>query len=318
MSARPLVSFVIIAYRQDAFIREAVRGALQQTYEPLEVIVSDDCSPDRTYEIIQEELASYRGPHKTLSIRQPRNIGLAGNLAGAWSHAKGDLVVVQGGDDISLPGRTERLVAAWLESPEVDCLFSDYSVIDAQGVELTARRFGDTPPGHPESIEQVLQQRTCWVIGCSAAYRPSLMSKYGGLRADVLAEDNVLPFRALLGRGIRYVAEPLVRYRVHGNNIFHGTAFQARQKLSRQKAQHWAQSRSAVAQEWLRNWDLSGRQDRHIREGLERIAQERLYDANGYSFSRAGAFLLAVKGVCGGLPLRKAGGLIKRHVLRVA
>lgn len=45
----PLVTFALLAYSQEKYIREAVEGAFAQTYEPLEIILSDDCSSDRTY-----------------------------------------------------------------------------------------------------------------------------------------------------------------------------------------------------------------------------------------------------------------------------
>ena len=41
---RPLISFVVLAYNQESFIREAIEGALTQTYSPLEIVFSDDCS----------------------------------------------------------------------------------------------------------------------------------------------------------------------------------------------------------------------------------------------------------------------------------
>ena len=57
---RPLVTFALFAYNQERYIREAVEGAFAQTYEPLEIILSDDCSTDRTFEIMQEMVANYR------------------------------------------------------------------------------------------------------------------------------------------------------------------------------------------------------------------------------------------------------------------
>ena len=50
---RPLVTFALFAYNQENYIRAAVEGAFAQTYQPLEIILSDDCSKDRTFEIMQ-------------------------------------------------------------------------------------------------------------------------------------------------------------------------------------------------------------------------------------------------------------------------
>ena len=51
---RPLVTFALFAYNQEQYIREAIEGAFAQTYQPLEIILSDDCSTDRTFEIMRE------------------------------------------------------------------------------------------------------------------------------------------------------------------------------------------------------------------------------------------------------------------------
>ena len=49
---RPLVSFCIVTYNQEKYIRAAIEGALKQTYSPMEIIISDDCSTDGTYKEI--------------------------------------------------------------------------------------------------------------------------------------------------------------------------------------------------------------------------------------------------------------------------
>ena len=69
---RPLVTFVILSYNEERFIREGIQGAFSQTYSPLEIIISDDCSTDRTFEIIQEEVEGYKGPHKVVLNRNER------------------------------------------------------------------------------------------------------------------------------------------------------------------------------------------------------------------------------------------------------
>ena len=68
---KPLVTFIVISYNQEAFIRDGVEGAFSQTYSPLEIVLSDDCSRDRTFEIMQELAAAYRGPHRVILNRNP-------------------------------------------------------------------------------------------------------------------------------------------------------------------------------------------------------------------------------------------------------
>ncbi|MCK5536618.1 MAG: glycosyltransferase, partial [Bacteroidales bacterium] len=64
LDKKPLISFTLFAYNQEKYIQEAVEGALSQTYSPLEIVISDDCSTDRTFEIIKELTEDYSGPHK--------------------------------------------------------------------------------------------------------------------------------------------------------------------------------------------------------------------------------------------------------------
>ncbi len=66
---RPLVTFYVITYNQARFVREAVESALAQTYSPIEILLSDDCSTDGTFEIIQETVKGYSGPHTVILNR---------------------------------------------------------------------------------------------------------------------------------------------------------------------------------------------------------------------------------------------------------
>src|SRR5512138_1410799 len=111
--SRPRVSFMIWCYNQELYIREALEGALSQDYTPLEIIVSDDTSTDSTFDIVQEVAASYRGPHKLVLSRNRQNLGIGGNVNRAVSLCHGELIVMAGGDDISLPHRTSKIVEAW-------------------------------------------------------------------------------------------------------------------------------------------------------------------------------------------------------------
>ena len=86
----PLVTVLLLTYRHENFIAEAIRGVLSQTYRPLEIIILDDASPDATPEVIAAELARHPEQTDVRVIRNPRNLGFRDNTVRgsnrpAWS-----------------------------------------------------------------------------------------------------------------------------------------------------------------------------------------------------------------------------------------
>ena len=71
----PLVTFALLANNQEDYIREAVQGTFAQAYKPLEITLSDDCSSDRTDQIMQEMAGAYRGPDQDSSVRRAAKRG---------------------------------------------------------------------------------------------------------------------------------------------------------------------------------------------------------------------------------------------------
>ena len=216
--SRPLVTFALFAYSQERFIREAVRGALAQTYSPLQIILSDDCSQDKTFEIMQEEANGYEGPHEIILNRNNRNLGNGGHVNRLIELAEGELIVAAAGDDISLPARTEELVKAWSNGGVV-AAYSSVIVTDEDGAAraIDRRKFAGASVG--EHWRALIQRSHGVVLGASQAWDRTVFETFGPLPESIRAEDYALEFRsALLGK-IAYVDEPLVRYRRHGSTI---------------------------------------------------------------------------------------------------
>jgi glycosyltransferase involved in cell wall biosynthesis len=98
------------AFDEEAFIAEALRSVLAQTYRPVEVIVVDDGSGDRTAEIAQaHDVCLLRRPH--LGASAARNAGLA--------VATGEYWTIFDADDVMPPERLARQVAHLEEHPEL-------------------------------------------------------------------------------------------------------------------------------------------------------------------------------------------------------
>jgi glycosyltransferase involved in cell wall biosynthesis len=301
-----------VTYKQERYVRKAVKSALAQTYTPLEIIISDDCSPDGTFEIIEEEIRAYRGPHRVISKRHSQNTGIASNLNRAWELSNGEFIVLQSGDDISMPKRVEILVDAWRTPSVVDLVVSDVIVIDPEDREM--RRGWPDPVARPVTLSETIREGQCYVLGCAVGHSRDLLTRFGSIDPSVVHEDWVLPFRALVSRGIRVVDEPLVMYRQHGGNAWFGQ--QTHTRPTREQARRFAINLLAIYREWLRAWKISGRVDHVAYERLVYLQRRFQYDVDCYDSTRVGALRLAYRGLGEGISLRHTLGFVKRHALR--
>ena len=61
-------------------MRASIEAAFAQTWSPLEILLSDDCSPDGTFAVMQEMAAAYSGPHRVILNRNPKNLGITAHV----------------------------------------------------------------------------------------------------------------------------------------------------------------------------------------------------------------------------------------------
>ena len=217
--ANHLVTFALFAYNQARFIREAVEGAFSQTYSPLEIILSDDCSTDRTFVIMKEMVAKYQGPHRIVLNRNERNLGIGGHVNRLMEIADGRLIVVAAGDDVSRPDRTAILQDVWTKSSRMaKFLCSGIEMINAQGDPI-GNQFVEESISSRKIIDD-LKWAFPSVIGCSEAWDRELFTEFGPLSEQVVAEDRVIPFRARVVGVIALIPQLLVKHRLHQENVY--------------------------------------------------------------------------------------------------
>ncbi|HEY9100891.1 glycosyltransferase family 2 protein [Chitinimonas sp.] len=213
-SERPLASLLLIAYRQADSIEDAIAGALAQTYSPLEIVLSDDASPDDTYARMQAAVAGYTGPHRIVLNRNPSNMGIGAHIDHVARLSHGEMLFVAAGDDISLPTRVERVMAAWEDSGrQLDLIASALVDIDEQGREHE-RICPDQLAAYRNAADWLAKPP--YVIGAAQAWTRRLFDRFGGLPRGVMFEDLVMVFRAIVAGGARTLDAPLVRYRRGG------------------------------------------------------------------------------------------------------
>ena len=213
----PLVTFVILAFNQASFIADALHAALAQSYSPLEILVSDDCSSDGTTDIIRTIAGNYSGPHKVVLNFNESNLGIGAHVNKVFQIASGQLLVFAAGDDVSAGNRTERMTAAWLKNGrKPSTIYCEANAIDAAG----------KPCGHfdtalssierlPENLISYSSRRKLLLLGACAAYTPQVYAAFGPLDPRLGVEDIPLTVRGSLLGGVECIDEKLVDYRIN-------------------------------------------------------------------------------------------------------
>ena len=225
-----LATFFLITYNQEDYVREAIEGAFSQTYRPLEIVISDDCSTDGTFRIIEEMAANYAGPHKLVVNRNCENLGLIGHINRITSLSSGELIVYGAGDDISLPHRTEKLVERYLASGRrVSLIHSSVYLIDISGNRVGTR----LPPVISGSMDLgEMAVSGALIIGATTSFTRKIEETFGPIQHRKCIEDLVMGFRSALTGGLQYIPEPLILYR-------HESGITAKPDIGSQTYEQW-------------------------------------------------------------------------------
>ena len=197
---RPPVSVVLAAYNEEKVIIRTVHSLLANGYDDIEIVVVNDGSKDKTYDILCENFAE----HPKVLVLTQANGGKSAALNNAILHAKHEVLIAVDADTVFATGTIARL-ARHFQDAKIGAV-SGNARVGNRGKWIT--RF--------QSIEYVygfnLDRRALDLLnaitvvpGAVGAWRKSLIVELGGFRGDTLAEDTDLTLSVRrLGYQIRY------------------------------------------------------------------------------------------------------------------
>lgn len=214
-SPAPLVSALVTTFNHERFICEAIESLLDQTYSAIEIIVVDDGSQDRTFNLA----CQYRSRNVQV-LRGPES-GPSCAMNMAMAHATGDIFMLQSGDDISTKIRAEVQVRALAD---VDLHAGLPALIDGQGHPLSDRDFPvffRSRPGDMKYLFKSLYEDGNFLCASAVAMKRTVWEKIGGFHPGLLQlQDYDYWLRTLAGGFLVSVTgERLASYRIHGSNL---------------------------------------------------------------------------------------------------
>jgi glycosyltransferase involved in cell wall biosynthesis len=206
------LALVVMAYKQAAFIEDTVAGALAQDHPGLEIVLSDDASPDATFEIMTEMAKAYRGPHRIVLNRNPRDLGLIGHVNRLFDLTEADYLIYNAGDDVSEPRRA-RAVAEVIARDRPMYIHSDVTDLHPDGRPFATQRNRSRADALAAMTIRQLSRAKSYGIGATAVWHRDIFDIFGPIADPGIYEDSVLLFRARLIGGVSYIDDRLVRYR---------------------------------------------------------------------------------------------------------
>ena len=202
------ISILMGIYNCAGTLPEAIDSILDQTCPDWELILCDDGSTDDTYAVAESYRLRY--PEKIILVKNDRNMGLNYTLNHCLEHASGQYIARMDGDDISLPRRFEKELAALEAEPDIAVVSCPMIYFDENG------EFGRGSVGCEYPKRELLVHGP---VHCHAPcmIRAEVMRSVGGYSVDkklLRVEDWHLWLKvyAAGGQG-RNLSEPLYKMR---------------------------------------------------------------------------------------------------------
>ena len=129
-----LVSVVVVTYNSSEYIIEALESVKAQTYQNIELIISDDGSKDDTVGLCKQWLQKNSGRFDNSELMTSQiNTGNTANYNRGWKHAKGEWIKNLDGDDRLLPNCISDYVVFVSNHPKADMVFAKMNSFNSEG-----------------------------------------------------------------------------------------------------------------------------------------------------------------------------------------
>jgi glycosyltransferase involved in cell wall biosynthesis len=202
-------------YNSSRYLGETLHSVFAQTLQDFEIIIVDDGSTDGTPELIERQF-----PDTRVTVVRQRHVTLRVARPLALAHSSGEFIAFLDSDDLWAPTKLERQVTAARAAPEAGLIFSDCELIDASGRPME-RRFSDQfdypaidlggTRGHIE-----LLRRGNFIASPTPFAPAAAIRAVGGFNHSYRhVNDYELWLRLARRYPLKFIDEPLARYRVH-------------------------------------------------------------------------------------------------------
>ena len=210
------------------YLKQQIESILNQTYKNLNLIISDDCSPNEEVRTILKE---YEKKDNRIKLHfQEKNLGCTKSFEYLLKQSTADYIAFSDHDDIWYPNKIEESLKA-IKEENVSLVYCDANQIDENDNILNESylRYKNMPI--VKGRDFILPYSRHIAIGCSQMITKEVKDKMLPFTENTFAHDWHSAYIASNINGIYCIDKPLFGYRIHENNIFGGRSFKQNMKL---------------------------------------------------------------------------------------
>lgn len=212
----PKVSVIVPVYGVEQYIERCARSLFEQTLEDIEFIFVDDCTPDKSIEILKNVLEDYPLRKDQVKIvSHEKNMGLPIARQSGLKVASGDYVIHCDSDDWVDVTMYEKMYNKAIEE-DADMVVCDYIVTDGESTQNIVKACHSVKPF--EFLENMLFQRDPW-SHCNKLFKKTAYYNVT-FPTGAMGEDMAITLQLLWNCNyLSYINEPLYYYYYNFNSI---------------------------------------------------------------------------------------------------
>lgn len=208
-----MISVIIPAYNASEFIEETIDSVISQSFKDWELIIVNDGSKDNSVEVIKNKIRD----HQNMSLINKKNGGVSSARNLGFEHARGEFLAFLDADDIWSEDFLQCGIDSLSKNSDAGLVYTDLIIIDEKNISSNQVKKGKSG--------EILDDLLLWedhVISPPSGMivRRSVINRVGQFDEQLSNNaDQDFYMRVSAKYPIERIDRPLLRYRVHDNNM---------------------------------------------------------------------------------------------------
>ena len=213
------VTVIVPVYGVEKYIVECAESLFTQTYSDIEYVFCDDCTPDRSIELLREVMERYpeRKEHIRI-IRNEQNKGLGGTRRHLISHINSEAFIIVDSDDV-LPPNAVRILVDRMKETDTEIVDGAYAIYVDEKAGKVIKPSHDEPSKY---LDKILCQNVILPRVWGRLYKTSVLDKVKDLFIDGIdfAEDICATSRLACVTSRSWTVDVVYYYRTDNINSY--------------------------------------------------------------------------------------------------